>query len=259
MRYLKILIVVMMLGGCAVPSTPPYDARQPLPKAKPKVTSSKNVRTATRNTDWDDPLRAHMRARKRVNPNDRSSKRRYTRLVGSANSAPRTRSSSSRVASFIPPIPSRKPVLGAVAVASSRPASVVRASSSPMPRPKPRASTQKVSVAKSMAHKITNMRVGNHPGKTRIVFDVNAPVTATTEVTSGGRVLYLTFENADWQAASVGSFATHPVLSSYEARVSDVGAIVKIELKKPAKVSSPKRYPPNTQYSNHRISIDILG
>ena len=257
MRYFKIFMVVMMLGGCSVPSAPQYDTRQPLPKAKPKVTASTNSRTVKRNTDWNDPLRAHMKARKRVNPNDRSSKRSYTKLVGATSNQSKTRSSS-RVAAFVPPVPGRKPMLGTAAVARALPVSTVKTAPSPIPRLKPIAVAQSISPAKSMAHKITNMRIGNHPGKTRIVFDVDAPVTATTEMVNGGRVLYLTFEGADWQTESVGSFAGHPVLSGYEARLSDVGAIVKIQMKTAVKVSGPKRYSPNAQYKNHRISIDIL-
>jgi len=248
---------MIVLGGCQATPEPEYDARQPLPRVKPRVVSSNNDRMAP-SSGAVDPLKAHMRARRRVNPNDRSAKRSYTKLAG-AEPVRRAASSRSNVVIKTPPIPGRKPGAIVTTVAAVNRAAPVSSSLRPVPGYKPQKGELKKAQPRAMSYNITRMRVGDHPGKTRIVFDASAPIVTGVEMANGGRVVYLTFDNTDWQAQSIRSFVSHPVLSGSEARVSNNGTILKIQMKKPVRVLPLKRYPPNGQYNNHRIAIDIIS
>ena len=267
MRFFRFFIVVaLVLGGCQGASTHQDSGRQALATKAPRLTKSDNQRVVSRDLKGVDPLQAHMRARRRVNPNDRSSKRSYTRLAHNGDQY-RSRSvvkksSVSQVA--VVPIPVPRPNMRR-GVAQQAPAvQVVRStlsSSVPIPMVKPRQGARSAPRASVSAgkHHITNMRIGNHSDKTRIVFDVDAPVVAEIETSQNGRVLYITFNDTGWDIESAKVFPRHRLLSGYEARSSGQNSIVKIEMNRPVRVSGPKRYPPNAKYNNHRISIDVLG
>ena len=248
-RYVKLLVIaVMVLGGCqASSSLPKYHARNSLPRSKPDM-------VARSGSDLEDPWQAHLKARRRVNPRDTSVKRSYTQLVGDTVSQKRPRiTSKDREAHDVPPVPSQKPIGQKVAFVQAPVTSVF-----PVPRSKPVMKVQKQIVSDVVRHHVTNMRIGDHPGKTRIVFDADVPIDADVEVRKGGRLVYLTFHDVGWKAHGSRSFADHRILSGYEALLSEAGVIVKILMKKPVKVSGPKRYPPNDKYQNHRISIDVI-
>ncbi len=106
-------------------------------------------------------------------------------------------------------------------------------------------------------NRIVNVRVGDHPGKTRIVFDSEKPVKFSAAMQADGQSLRVTFDGAIWDTSAEKSFSSHALLSSYQTEQNGGRAVVNLSLKRPGSVTMQQTYPPNETYKNYRIVIDI--
>lgn len=110
----------------------------------------------------------------------------------------------------------------------------------------------------SGASAVKNLRVGEYPGKTRLVLDLSGPSPYKTELDNDEKVLLVQIPQAGWGAEQRKSLASHPLVAGYTAQpASGGGTTLAIELKKPVKILANAALPPNATYKNHRIFIDL--
>lgn len=249
-----------------------------------------------------DPLEAHMRARRQVDPRDTKSYHPYTSKTNpykktgrSSSKTTRTRTSdkivrkrvqvSKRVSPVIPlsgvPIPRAKPVLEAidwneVSVAVAEP---IEPSSVPIPEKKvlvahaPEAPVESLGDVdtKSLLRKkptykglpynhdvtLTDIRVGDHSKKTRIVFDLDNGVDYAYALDKLNRTLLVELKGVSWGTQLEKAYGDHPLIQSYRADDQQDGSSVQMSFKKRVKVVSVLSYPPSDQYKAYRIVIDV--
>jgi hypothetical protein len=106
------------------------------------------------------------------------------------------------------------------------------------------------------ALQVSGIRVGEHPGKTRLVLDVTGPSKFTADVDTAENLMVVELPGAGWGAATNKSFGNSPLLKGYSVQPSGDGSRLVLELKKPAKLTMKSALPPNEQYG-HRIVFDL--
>ena len=111
--------------------------------------------------------------------------------------------------------------------------------------------------ASSGQPRILDLRIGNHPGKTRLVFDVEKPIDFQTQMIDGGKALVVRFDQGGWAGSAKGLYSSHELLQGYQAGAVSDGSEIRFDLKKPADVSMKTVYPPNETYNNYRIVVDL--
>lgn len=81
---------------------------------------------------------------------------------------------------------------------------------------------------------VTGVRVGEHPGKIRIVLDVKGKTSYTTDLDNTEHILVVELPQAGWNAEGQKTFpASHPLLSSYRTeKLGDNGTLLILQLKK---------------------------
>lgn len=135
-------------------------------------------------------------------------------------------------------------------------ASLEAARASPRPSA-PVPSAPVVSVAAGGAV-ITGLRVGGHPDKTRLVFDVTDKIGFTANLDNNEHLLVVEMPDAQWRAAaSSDSFGKTSLIKSYKAEPMDNrGTRVILELKRNTTILSQRLYGAFTG-SGQRIVIDL--
>lgn len=126
-----------------------------------------------------------------------------------------------------------------------------RATAQPVSMPQP-APQKAVPVAKKTSKKsvveipalsgnpaIYGMRIGEHPGKTRMVLDLNAPASFTTDIDNNENILTVEINDAQWTATAHKSLRNSPFIASYHAEnMSDgSGVILAVQLKQDARIA----------------------
>lgn len=107
---------------------------------------------------------------------------------------------------------------------------------------------------------VSNMRFGEHPGRTRLVLDLSGPSPYKTELDNTEKLLLVQIPKASWSAKTQEKLSKHPLIAGYTAQPSsDGGTTLAIELAKPVKLVSESSLPPNATYQNHRIFIDLAA
>jgi hypothetical protein len=136
----------------------------------------------------------------------------------SADGAPVSLSPTDVPASVIPP------------VTAPAPATVTSPPTAPAVAPAPPA----------QGTQITNLRVGEHADKTRLVFDaVSSPakIRYTVDLDNGEKILVLELPDSGWSAPATQNFTGAPILVSYKTEKSaGGGTLVIFQLKNPAKI-----------------------
>lgn len=107
---------------------------------------------------------------------------------------------------------------------------------------------------------INSVRVGEHPGKTRIVLDVSAPVNFSANIDNNEDILTIEVPNANWNTEKQRTLKNSKFISSYKVEQSSQnnGFIIIAQLKKAATISykgSIKAISGN----GRRIVIDIAN
>lgn len=105
---------------------------------------------------------------------------------------------------------------------------------------------------------VTSLRLGEHPGKTRIVLDTSAPVSFTYNIDNAEHVLLVDLPGSGWAAGMQKAMASHPLIKSYSVQTSAAGATVAVELAKDAKVVMSTAMKPNEIYG-HRVVLDLAA
>ena len=109
-------------------------------------------------------------------------------------------------------------------------------------------------ISSDMAN-IYDIRIGEHPGKTRIVLDVNTKTQFSTDIDNNENILIVDLPNSTWSAAKAKSFKSSPFLQSYNVESEGNSNLLIIQLKRNARIS----YQDDLSASNggRRIVLDI--
>ena len=103
---------------------------------------------------------------------------------------------------------------------------------------------------------VYDVRIGEHPGRTRIVIDVNSKTPFNVDVDNNERIMVVDLPQAGWNTATVKSFARSPFVSSYKVETSGQGHILILQLKRNARVSYQKDLKGFSGHSR-RLVIDL--
>jgi hypothetical protein len=84
---------------------------------------------------------------------------------------------------------------------------------------------------------IYDVRVGEHPGKSRIVLDSNTNTGFNVDIDNNEKIMVVELPNSEWTASTAKSFGSKsPLISSYSVEESENGHILIFQLKKTANV-----------------------
>ena len=164
---------------------------------------------------------------RKVNTNPTVAKPRPAQAIGSPQPAP------ARISDAAPPVP--------MAAKVKKPAPIKAA-------PPPPVQNGKASVY--------GIRVGEHPGKTRIVLDVNAKTSFKPDVDNSEKIMIVELPDASWGTTTAKSFGRSPFITSYKVEKSGNGSLLIFQLKKGAKISYKDALPSHSG-SGRRLVIDL--
>ncbi len=135
------------------------------------------------------------------------------------------------------PEPARKPVAVMAAKSAAKPAPVL-----------------------SGATAVRKFRMGQHPGKTRLVLDLNRKSHFSYDLDNGEKLLLVDIADAGWDAKAERRFAKHPLIAGYSAHDNGSGGtMLVIELKKAVKVLLSTGMKPYKAGGYSRIVFDIAA
>ncbi|MCK6417350.1 MAG: AMIN domain-containing protein [Alphaproteobacteria bacterium] len=134
------------------------------------------------------------------------------------------------------------------------PAAVSPPPSSPQKRADMQADT-----AQSGTAEITAVRVGQHPGKSRIVIDVGQPASFSTDLDNKEKILVIELPKTALGAVKAQRVAKNVLIAGYNTQaVNGKGARLIVELKKPVKIVSAAPLAPSNG-KGHRIMLDLAA
>ncbi len=102
---------------------------------------------------------------------------------------------------------------------------------------------------------IYDIRIGEHPGKTRIVLDVNTKTSFKTDLDNAEKIMIVDIPKAEWSAATSKNFGKSSFISSYKVESSDGGQLLIFQLKRSARISYQSDI--GGQNGSRRIVIDL--
>jgi len=105
---------------------------------------------------------------------------------------------------------------------------------------------------------VSAVRVGEHPGKTRMVLDTTGTPKFTYDLDNTEHLLVINLPGSGWSAATQKTFKSHPLIQSYTAQDSGNGTSLVIELKKSARVVYSSTMAPNHVHG-HRVVFDVAA
>ena len=103
---------------------------------------------------------------------------------------------------------------------------------------------------------IRDIRFGEHPGRTRIVFDMSDNVSYRYNLHTDGKTLWLDMPGAAWTGAAESAMAQSPLVSSWQMEEGAGGTRVTIRMKQPARVLTAEALP-RAGGQEPRIVIDL--
>lgn len=109
---------------------------------------------------------------------------------------------------------------------------------------------------------VTTLRVGEHPGKTRIVLDITGgkggKIIHSVDLDNGEKILVIEIPSAAWSAPATRSFAGAPLIASYKAdQNASGGTLLIFQLKAPAKIVYQGQMAGADSSHGGRIIIDL--
>lgn len=105
---------------------------------------------------------------------------------------------------------------------------------------------------------VQQMRFGEHPDKTRIVFDTGQQLSFDYDLDNGENILLVKFPRASWNAARQATIGNSALVQSYSAMSNAQGGTdVIVQLKKRARVEWAQAIPPAGAGQGHRIVLDV--
>jgi hypothetical protein len=103
---------------------------------------------------------------------------------------------------------------------------------------------------------VSGIRVGEHPGKVRIVLDLTGPAKFTADVDNDEKLLLVDLPGAGW-STEMAQALKNPLVKGYSAQKNaSGGTTLAIELAKPSKLLMATALAPNQTYG-HRIALDV--
>lgn len=122
--------------------------------------------------------------------------------------------------------------------------------------PAQKMATKKAPPVQNGKASVYDVRIGEHPGKTRIVLDVNAKARFSTDIDNSERIMIVELPDASWGTSSSKNFSRSPHLASYKTESAGNGTMLIFQLRKAAKITYKDDLPSNSG-SGRRIVIDL--
>jgi len=122
-------------------------------------------------------------------------------------------------------------------------------------QPSKKPASKTISVSQST---VRDLRVGQHPGKTRIVLDVSSKTSFQTRFESGNKVLVVTLPEAVWGTDASAKSKDQSLFAGYDADKKGKGSVLKIALSSPARLAYKLAMKPSGNYGN-RIVLDVVA
>lgn len=131
--------------------------------------------------------------------------------------------------------------------------------------PTPTAKTTAIPAAKPVSSAglaVTSLRVGEHPGKTRLVLDITGgtggKIVHSVDLDNGEKILVIEIPSASWSAPATRSFAGAPLIASYKAdQNASGGTLLIFQLKAPAKILYQGQMAGASGSTGGRLIIDL--
>lgn len=105
---------------------------------------------------------------------------------------------------------------------------------------------------------VTQIRVGRHGARTRIVLDMTGPAAATWRMTASGRSLLLSFPAVRWQVADkehrLGGLIGKYLFDATATGGGDLALLAS----EPVQVSQIETLPPAARGGTYRLTVDLL-
>jgi hypothetical protein len=141
---------------------------------------------------------------------------------------------------------------------TQEPVSIAAPAAAPPPVVTPTPATAPPAALKPPAFMISAVRIGEHPGKTRIVFDVSDKLSFSKDVDNGEHILTIDVQGAGWAGAGTAQpTPKSPLLASWQASPDGQGGTrFVIQLRKPAKILAAEAMAPAAGKPG-RIIIDL--
>ena len=104
---------------------------------------------------------------------------------------------------------------------------------------------------------VNDVRVGEHPGATRVVLDISQRTNATFDVSNDGRTLFIVLPDAEWRAGTFAAKHAKGLLTDFRQSTSGNGVELSLVLDQPVRIKPPFFVAPEgTQ--GERVVIDIV-
>ena len=203
------------------------------------------------------PIEQHMKARVQVDPGKVKSSGKYTKH-GTPDE--KTHFRTLRLASLETVIPPKKPVRQPKKFMSAKSTLIntnpkLKALSSRKPARKPARIVSNAASA-SGASIVKDVRLGEHPGKTRFVLDLTGPSGFSYELNNEKGYLLINLPGTAWEANTKKVMQSHSLIKGYSVRSDSKGTKMLVALKKPGRMITSVSLPPSG-VSGHRIYFDI--
>ncbi|MCD6074856.1 MAG: putative N-acetylmuramoyl-L-alanine amidase, partial [Rhodospirillales bacterium] len=104
---------------------------------------------------------------------------------------------------------------------------------------------------------VNDVRVGEHPGATRVVLDVSQRTNATFDVSSDGRTLFIVLPDAEWRAGAFAAKHAKGLLTDFKQSTSGNGVELSLVLDQPVRIKPPFFVAPEGTQGD-RVVIDLV-
>ena len=266
--YVCLLASVALLGGCEAQRDYVHEALMSGVQGVDEPEKSQDIQPAAGDSDtqWNvvaesddggyDPLEQHMRARGEVNPDEMSNKNSLVKRVDENHAKEKAHFRTLRLESQMQEDGGVSAALndsdlqagGQIVVAD---ASTASAQDEAAQR------TESINAGTGRI-RVRGVRLGEHPGKTRLVLDVSDKVDFATWFQDSEHVFIVNMPDTRIDGATGRILDDHPLIKAYGFQVDDRGATQFIvTMKGEGKLVYDAAMQPNDKYTNHRIVLDV--
>lgn len=230
------------------------------------------------------PLEQHMLARRQVDPRDTRTKHNYTIKVPRGGFDELEKSGRLEWAKYggVPPeklvsskamvhaLTGRKPNFDeavaepekpiAAGFSGLKPTTIKIASPESTKTKNPQVQAKPVATQRKEKHaNVHAIRLGEHPGKTRLVMDLDARSDFSFDSVDDKNLMFITLAGTGWQAEKERVFKDHPLIMAYLVEETEEGdTVLAIRTRVPCQVVFKTYFPPNDS-KGHRIVFDIAA
>jgi hypothetical protein len=111
----------------------------------------------------------------------------------------------------------------------------------------------------SYAGYVDNVRVGEHPGKTRLVLDVSQKLPFEISQRNGGQIIIINLPQAGWRTSPLLQISNSPLVKGFSSQSDGKGGTMfTVELKRSAQVLWAESLLPSG-IQGHRIVLDLAA